>query len=66
MNKSAPIEMGEVASPVLEKRLEEFIAKAVPVLLAKFLRPTVVQEGRPRELMREAIQPLLPRVQFQE
>ena len=36
MNKSAPTAMAEVASPVLEKSIEESIAKAVPVILAKF------------------------------
>ena len=38
MNKSAPTAMAEVASPALEKHLhiEESIAKAVPVILAKF------------------------------
>ena len=36
MNKSAPTAMAEVASPALEKRIEESIAKAVPVILAKF------------------------------
>ena len=34
MNKSAPTAMAEVASPALEKRIEESIAKAVPVILA--------------------------------
>lgn len=37
MSKSAPTEMAEVASPALDKRIEESIAKAVPVILAKFL-----------------------------
>ena len=36
MNKSAPTAMAEVASPALEKHIEESIAKAVPVILAKF------------------------------
>ena len=32
MNKSAPTAMVDVASPELEKRIEESIAKAVPVV----------------------------------
>lgn len=36
MNKSALTAMADVASPALEKRIEESIAKAVPVTLAKF------------------------------
>ena len=36
MNKSAPTAMADVASPASEKRIEESIAKAVPVILAKF------------------------------
>ena len=36
MNKSAPTTVADVASPALEKRIEESIAKAVPVILAKF------------------------------
>ena len=36
MNKSAPTSMADVASPALEKRIEESIAKAAPVILAKF------------------------------
>ena len=36
MNKSAPTAMVDAASPALEKRIEESIAKAVPVILAKF------------------------------
>ena len=37
MSKSAPTEMAEVASPALDKRIEESIVKAIPVILAKFL-----------------------------
>lgn len=39
MNKSAPTAMADVASPALEKRIEQSIAKAVPVILAKFFSP---------------------------
>ena len=37
MSKSAPTKMAEVASPALDKRIEESIAKAIAVILAKFL-----------------------------
>ena len=36
MNKSAPTAVADVASPELEKRVEESIAKAIPVILAEF------------------------------
>ena len=36
MNKSAPTAMADVASLALEKHIEESIARAVPVVLAKF------------------------------
>ena len=36
MSKSAPTETAGVASPVLDKRIEESIAKAIPVALTKF------------------------------
>ena len=36
MNKSPPTALADVASPALEKHIEESIAKAVPVVLAKF------------------------------
>ena len=36
MSKSAPTTVADVVSPTLEKRIEEFIAKAVSVILAKF------------------------------
>ena len=36
MIKPAPTAMADVASPALDKRIEESIAKAVPVILAKF------------------------------
>ena len=36
MIKPAPTAMADVASPGLDKRIEESIAKAVPVILAKF------------------------------
>ena len=36
MNKSAPTAMADVASPALDKHIKESIAKAVPVILAKF------------------------------
>ena len=36
VSKSAPTEPGGVASPVLDKRIEVSIAKAIPVALAKF------------------------------
>ena len=34
MSKSTPIHTAEVASPELDKRIEESIAKAVPAILA--------------------------------
>ena len=36
MSKSTPIQMAEVASPELDKRIEESIARAVPAVLARF------------------------------
>ena len=36
MNKSAPTAMADVTSPALEKHIGQSIAKAVPVVLAKF------------------------------
>ena len=36
MSKSTPIHTAEVASPELDKRIEESIAKVVPVILARF------------------------------
>ena len=36
MNKSTPTAMADVASPALEKHIEESIARTVPVILAKF------------------------------
>ena len=36
MNKSASTAIADVASPTLEKQIEESMAKAVPVILAKF------------------------------
>ena len=36
MSKSTPIHTAEVASPELDKRIEESIAKAVPAILARF------------------------------
>ena len=36
MNKSAPTTMVDVATPALERHIEEAIAKAVPVVLTKF------------------------------
>ena len=36
MNKSTPTAMADVASPALEKHIEESIATTVPVILAKF------------------------------
>ena len=37
MNKSAPTTIGDVASPELKKLVEESIAKAVQVILTKFV-----------------------------
>ena len=36
MSKSTPIHTAEVASPELDKRIKESIAKAVPAMLARF------------------------------
>ena len=36
MSKSTPIHTAEVASPELDKRIEESIAKVVPAILARF------------------------------
>ena len=56
MNKSAPTAMADVASLALEKHIEESIARAVPVVLAKFFS----SEGlSPRKSLQTSI--LVPR-----